>query len=174
MYRHGMGQAQTARDRAAAAYDAGVQSSDAGDYGVALTHFQEAYRLVPLSDTLVAIGAVLAHLGRTAEARQRYLQYLREAPNGPLAAQARSALDRLPEFQKPMAPAVPDSLTRGSAPAAAASAFAVPAQVPSGYARGSTTGVLIATGIGAAVVMGLGVYLVRRRRPRRNRHRNRR
>lgn len=172
MYRHGMGQAQTARDRAAAAYDAGVQASDEGDYAAALTHFQEAYRAIPLSDTLIAIAAVLVHLGRTMEARQRYLQYLREAPNGSLAPQARSALDRLPAVQKPMAPSVPTTVAdRGAAPVAP-SVFAVPSEVPSGYGKGSTVGVWIVTGLGVAAVMGFGAYMLRR--PRRNRRRRRR
>lgn len=171
MYRHGMGQAQTAQDRAAAAYDAGLQSSDAGDYAAALTHFQAAYQAVPLSDTLIAIGAVLVHLGRTAEARQRYLQYLREAPNGALASQARAALEQLPSVQKPMAPSVPDTALPRGGPVTA-SVFAVPSEVPSGYGKGSTVGVWVATGLGVAAVVGLGAYLLRGR-PRRNRRRRR-
>ena len=65
-------------------------------YRAAESRYREALQYKP-NDAIATfrLGAVLEKLGELEEARQRYQEYLKILPHGPLAADAKKALERL-------------------------------------------------------------------------------
>lgn len=169
---YGLGATQVElREQARQLYAQGQAAHAAGRYQDALEAFQAAYRTYTRPEVLVAIAESLEKLGRTSEAIEKLRDYLRRDPSGPLAENARARLDRLLPPETPVAPSVPPSVREG-APAAPPPGGAPP--MPEAYARGSTVGIWVATGVGIAALVGLGFWLSRPKKPKANRRRRRR
>jgi Flp pilus assembly protein TadD len=67
------------------------------NYKGAESRFREALRYTPADpETTFELAESLEKLGKIAEARDAYQTYLRILPNGPSAAGARKAVNRLP------------------------------------------------------------------------------
>jgi len=155
------------RDRARTLYAEGQDAFDAGRYLDALDAFQAAYRTLSNPVVLVAMGSALERIGRVAEAREKWRDYLRRDPTGPAAALARERLAATAPPEVPVAPSVPREAKEGP-PA--------PAELPVppeayGSARGSTVGVWVVTGAGVVALAALGWWLSRPKKPKANRRR---
>lgn len=154
------------RTQARVSYAMGEQAYNQGRFIEALASFNEAYATVPVPEALVAIGTALYKLGRTQEAKYRFDRYLRENPTGSDASRAREYSELAARFLAPASPPVaelpPDAEREVSPQRASAQGAMRPP--PNPYARRATIGVWVATGAGVLGLVGLGWWLVRKRR----------
>lgn len=170
---YGLGATQEElRTQARELYSRGQTAFGAQRYLDALEAFQAAYRTYTEPVVIVAIAVTLERIGRIAEARQKYSDYLRRDPIGPKAEQAREGLARTAPPEVPVAPTVPAGMRESPLPTASPGA---PPAMPETYGgRGSVVGILVATGVGIAGLLGLGFWLSRPKKPKANRRRRRR
>lgn len=175
-YRHlsGLGQTTSARDQARALYESGHTKYNSGDYAGALADWQAAYRLVSLPTVLISIAQAFEKLNRKEDARTHYQRYLWADPNGAHAQRAQAGVAR-------NSPGAELSVPKGEQTPGQASIsdkYLIPEdalQAELVYAERTTKGVWIATGLGVAVLLGVGLVSMRKKRPvSANRRRRRR
>lgn len=172
---HGLGQTATARDQARALYDSGQTKYRAADFTGALADWQAAYRLVSLPVVLVSLAQAYEKLNRKEEARTHYQRYLWADPSGEFAERARAGVAR-------NVPGAELSVPKGeqtSGQASMSDKHLIPDDVIQAelvYAEQTTKRVWIATGIGVAVLVGVGFWALRkpRAKPVTSNHRRRR
>ena len=153
-------------------YEQGMVAYGAGRYLDALEAFEAAYQAMSRPELLSSMGVTLYRIGRIDEARAKWRAYLRRDPQGPRAADVRGLLEATAPPETPVAPSVPPDVKEPSRPLA--TMLTVPSAAQVYETRGSTIGVWVATGVGMAVLVGLGVWLSRPKKPKANRRRNRR
>lgn len=183
------------RDLAQLRVDEGNAMFRAGNYDGAIRLYTEAWTLYPAPNMLLLIGVTLLRLGRFRDASFRFQRYLRENPEGDrrvmaeeqLAA-AQVAMERqaaaadasgtpAPVAPAPPAEIPPDVLAAKRARVQTAQQAQQEAPLPTSMANPyaeQTYGVWIATGVGVVGVIGLGWWLLRRKKaPTPNRRRRR-
>jgi tetratricopeptide (TPR) repeat protein len=167
-YRHlsGLGQAASPRDQARALYDSGHTKYRARDYAGALADWQAAYRLVSLPTVLIGIAQAFEKLNRKEEARAHYQRYLWAEPNGEHAERARAGVAR-------NTPGAELSVSKGEQPSgepgpSISDKYLIPEdaiEAEAVYAERTSKKIWIATGVGIAALIGVGVALMRVRKP---------
>lgn len=176
MYRNlqGLGQtSDTPRDRARALYDSGRNKYIARNFAGALSDWQTAYQLASLPAVLISIAQAFEKLNRKEDARSTYQRYLWADPNGEFADRARAGVARNTpgaELSVPKGEQVPGQ-------ASISDKYLIPEdaiQAELIYAEQTTKKVWIATGVGLAVLLGVGLWAMRKPKPVTSNRRRRR
>lgn len=169
------GATENQRDLARTLYASGQSAFDAGDYDTAIRYFTDAWSTIPHPAVLLAIGSSLQRLGRFQEAAYRFQRYLRENPDGPERERAQTGLAEVQSAMEqqaaqarqappPRPPEVPPEKIERVSKTPARIAADAPPPLSDPYARRATIGVWAATGAGVLGLVGLGWWLVRKRR----------
>lgn len=172
---------QSIRDMARLKYAEGQTAFDAGNFDAAIRGFTAAYRLIPHVDVLYAIGMTLSRLGRPAEAigrMQRVLQAYEDSGDHDLPASRRGEIGTEIDRARAAMRATGQTSDAATLPPPTAKQLqseqeAVQAPPPApprnatedsmGRARATTIAIWAGTAVGAAGLIGLGIWLVKRK-----------
>ncbi len=145
------GEEPTADDATAAHFFAVARDAfNQGQFGSALRAFEESYNLSHRPELLYNIGLTLDRLERTAEAADRYEQYLAETPDAENANAVRARVEIIRAHLAQEAPAAP----AGDDPAVASTGGDEPEGAASGGGGGD---VAIDVAVAMFVVGGVGL-----------------
>jgi tetratricopeptide (TPR) repeat protein len=125
-------------DQARRHFERGRELFEAGRYDEAVREYEAAYALLAQPLMLFNIGLAHERAGRTAEALAAFRRYLEQDPRGPVADEAREAVDRLEAQQQ-------------------ASVFVAPPSAEQTFARRQRTYRWLAYGALGLGAVGLGV-----------------
>ena len=172
---------QSIRDMARLKYGEGQAAYDAGSFDAAIRGFTAAYRLIPHVDVLYAIGLTLNRLGRPEEAIGRMMRVVRaydESGDRDLPSSRRTEIDTEIDRARAAMRATGQTSDAVTLPPPTAKQLqseqkAVQAPPPAppanatedsmGRARTTTIAIWAGTAAGAAGLIGLGFWLVKRR-----------
>jgi len=154
------------RTRARALYAEAEQLYNGGDFSGAAKMFHQAYETFPLPTVLVSIAMSYREMGEMGRARQWAQRYLLADPSGPLSERAskiKEDADRAIQAASTVSP---------EAPRDAAPQRAVPLPTTAdAYPERATKAVWVIGGMGVLGILGMGWYLTRPKKVRRNRRR---